>query len=339
VRLSVVLATYQGERFLPALLQSLAAQERPPDELIVRDDASTDTSVELVEAFAARAGFPVVLERNERNRGSTVAFGQALGRAEGDIVALCDQDDRWYPHKLARLYQEFDERPDLAMVFSNADLIDAYDVALKRSLWHARGLPAHFTAARRLGASVPVSPRLLAQRPLVTGCTMAVSRAVLDAALPFPEHLDAREALLRHDRWLSLLALSEGGVRAVPEPLIAFRVHPDQQTGLLVGRRRRLRANVQAVESVLQTGITRAADRHRTRALQLEAAAARAEAEGDHEGAARLHDAAEHHRVRATLPTGRGRRALVVAGELARGRYGRDLLALESATGDIVRRP
>src|SRR6266436_7212118 len=102
-RISVAMCTYNGARFLPRQLESIATQTRLPDELVVCDDGSSDESVAIVRWFANSAPFTVRLEINERNLGSTKNFGKAIGLCEGDIIALADQDDVWKPLKLAVL--------------------------------------------------------------------------------------------------------------------------------------------------------------------------------------------------------------------------------------------
>ena len=102
LRFSVVLSTYNGERFLEHQLASLSGQQRLPDELVIRDDSSTDRTYGILERFAATAPFAVTLMRGDRRLGSTPSFELALGRCTGDVVALCDQDDVWLPGKLAR---------------------------------------------------------------------------------------------------------------------------------------------------------------------------------------------------------------------------------------------
>jgi glycosyltransferase involved in cell wall biosynthesis len=74
--LSVAMCTYNGAIFLPAQLESIARQERLPDELVIGDDCSTDDSVAVLEAFADRAPFPVRLHVNDHNVGSTKNFGR-----------------------------------------------------------------------------------------------------------------------------------------------------------------------------------------------------------------------------------------------------------------------
>ncbi len=323
----MVLCTWNGARWLPSLLASLRDQQRPPDELIVQDDCSDDATVDLVDAFAPGAGFPVRLERNRVRLGSTQNFGVALARARGEVVALADQDDLWYPAKLARVAEEFAADPTVTMVFSDADLIAEDDRRLGQRLWSTR------MVGRGLNSNSVVTVRDFARRPLTTGCTMAVRRRAIEAALPLPRQLDHPEAPLRHDRWLSLVAASVGTVRAVPDPLLGFRVHATQETGVLVDGERG-RAFVRAARHL--AGGRSTSEEHEVRAVQLEVAADRADALGDFESARAVREVVAHHRHRAAVS--RGQTSLVaVAAEARHGRYGTDHFALAAVAADVVR--
>jgi glycosyltransferase involved in cell wall biosynthesis len=92
---SVAMATYNGERFLPDMLESLAAQTRPPDELIVRDDASQDGTVGLLHAFARRMPFRVEVVAGDQRLGYAQNFVAASQACRGSLVFFADQDDVW----------------------------------------------------------------------------------------------------------------------------------------------------------------------------------------------------------------------------------------------------
>ena len=98
-RVSVVVCTYNGARFLRPQLDSLLAQSLPPYEIIVSDDASTDATAGIVREYAARDA-RVKLHVNRPALGFNLNFSQAFRMAEGDVVASCDQDDVWHPDKL-----------------------------------------------------------------------------------------------------------------------------------------------------------------------------------------------------------------------------------------------
>ena len=97
LRFSVALCTYDGARYLTDQLDSFISQVRRPDELIICDDASTDESLDIIMSFAMHAPFPVRIYRNEHNLGFIKNFEKAIQLCDGDIIALADQDDVWYP--------------------------------------------------------------------------------------------------------------------------------------------------------------------------------------------------------------------------------------------------
>ena len=331
VEVSVALATYEGARWLRTLLDSIAAQEHLPDELVVQDDRSSDGTVEGVRRFAADAPFEVHLEVNDVRLGSTANFAAALERCRGRFVALADQDDVWYPAKLRRLVHELRQDPTVTMVFSDADLIGEDGRRLNRRLWETR------LVGRTLRRRAVVPEELFARRALTTGCTMAVRRRAIAAALPFPDELADEAAPMRHDRWLSLVSAAVGTVRALPEPLLGFRVHPSQETGVLLGRdlTRALGRVGAGVVSGQQEGAAIAG--HLARASQLEIAAARVQGLGDFEEAATLRRIAAHHRLRAARGDGLKDRLREVAEGVRTGGYDRDLFGAGAAVADVVR--
>lgn len=127
MRISIVLCTYNGESFLREQLDSLLAQTRQPDEIVIADDASTDATWTILQGFARQAsdaGIAVDLQRNPANLGYVENFTAALRRATGDLVFLSNQDDVWHPDKLRRMAEEFRQRPELGLLHTDARLVD-----------------------------------------------------------------------------------------------------------------------------------------------------------------------------------------------------------------------
>ncbi len=329
-RVSAALCTFQGERWLPEFLQSLLTQDLLPDELVVQDDASDDATVAVIEEFARTAPFEVRLEVNAERLGSTANFGLALARSDGRFVALADQDDVWYPNKLARLVGVLEDDPILTLVFSDADVLDARGRATGRQLWSSRGI------RRRLVDHEIVPCVDFARRALTTGCTMVVRRRALEAALPFPEVLDDPLAPMRHDRWLSLVAAAVGTVRAVPEPLVGFRSHPEQQTGVLTPAELRSRQFAAARKALRAPDPARSAE-HAIRARQVAEAAHRADLWGDFEEADELRRVVRHHEARAHLGDTVAERTRQVWREVSSGSYDHSALGMAAAAGDLAR--
>ncbi len=330
VETSVALATFDGARWLRSLLDSIAEQEVLPDELVVQDDGSTDGTVDLLEAFADDAPFEVSIEVNDRRRGSTDNFAAAIGRCRGRYIALADQDDVWYPAKLARLVGELQSDPTVTMAFSDADLIGEDGRHLGRRLWDTR------LVGRTLRRRAVVAEELFAKRALTTGCTMVLRRRAVAAALPFPPELAAPDAPMRHDRWLSLVSAAVGTVRALPEPLLGFRVHPQQETGVLMGAQLGSAFGRSGASAV--TGRPDAvAPAHLARAAQLEAAADRVDDLGAFEEAATLRTVADHHRLRAHTGDHFTDRVQSIVSGFRSGAYGRDRFGMAAVAGDLAR--
>ena len=221
---SIVLCTCNGARFLEAQWDSLLAQERPPDEIIVHDDVSSDDTWALLGGLSARAeerGIRVRLIRNERNLGYVANFEAALRDASGDLLFLCDQDDVWHPGKLAALTDAFERRSGLLLLCSDAHRIDEGGANLRRSLFDV--LKVSRTELRRIHAGQGF--RVLLRRSLATGATVALRRTLLADALPFP-------AGWVHDEWLAIVAAALGGFDCVERPLIDYRQHPENQLGM-----------------------------------------------------------------------------------------------------------
>ena len=213
------MGTRDGARFLQAQLDSLAAQTRRPDELVVVDDASTDGTVAMLETFASRAPFPMQIGRNPTRLGVAANFTAALGRCTGELVATCDQDDLWHPGRLARAEREFAD-PAVTLTFSDADLVDAEGRSMGRTLWRAVGFDGQGIARVRAGDPLAV----LLGRFVVTGATMTVRREFASRVLPVAEGW-------LHDAWLAFFAAAAGRIVPMEERLIAYRQHGGNQIG------------------------------------------------------------------------------------------------------------
>src|SRR5918997_5604582 len=124
MRISVAMATRNGERYLAPLLESLARQTRPPAELVVHDDASEDRTVAILEEFRERAPFPIRLERAEARRGYVEGFLRAAERCSADAVAFCDQDDVWVDRKL-EVCADLLDRSGATLALHSVRVVDA----------------------------------------------------------------------------------------------------------------------------------------------------------------------------------------------------------------------
>jgi hypothetical protein len=219
--LSVALCTFEGERYLPELLESIEDQRRQPNEVVVCDDGSRDRTMDILERFRERVRFPVEIRVNEERLGSTKNFEKAIDLCSGGTIFLCDQDDVWHEDKLHRVSEALDRAPRAGVVFTNAELIDDRSRSLGRLLWPAMGLDADLLRRVEGGRTLDV----LLERNVVTGATMAFRSSLKDLVLPVPDGWV-------QDYWIALLSAAVSEVRPIPTPLVRYRVHPAQQIGL-----------------------------------------------------------------------------------------------------------
>lgn len=122
---TAIIPLYNGQHFIEESLNSVLAQTRKPSEIIVVDDGSTDSGPELVERLALEN--PTVRLLRKPNGGQSSARNFGVKQSTGDLIALLDQDDAWYPNHIERLIKPFEDlkRPHkLGWVYSNLDEID-----------------------------------------------------------------------------------------------------------------------------------------------------------------------------------------------------------------------
>jgi glycosyltransferase involved in cell wall biosynthesis len=215
------MCTYNGARFLQEQLESIAAQTRLPDELVICDDGSTDESVEIISAFLRKAHFAGRLKINDYNRGSTKNFEKAIRLCEGEIIALADQDDVWLPEKLNSIANVLEVEEHIGAVFSDAELIDQDSRPLAKTLWRSNDFNSREHKKFEGGQGL----KALLRHHLVTGATMAFRNKFRDLILPIPSNQI-------HDSWIALLIASISQLGPIKAPLMRYRKHPAQQIGL-----------------------------------------------------------------------------------------------------------
>lgn len=322
-KLSVAMAVYNGERYMRAQLDSIAAQVRPPDELVICDDASTDSSTEIARDFAANASFPVHIHCNEVNLGACKTFERAIGACSGDIISLCDFDDVWYPRKLEMAERALLDSPEAGMVACDADLVDDELRPLGSTLWRAVGLNARERKRIRAGEEFEV----IVRRGLPIGSNGAFSATFKPAVLPMPKGEYFRSNGV--DSWIGLLVLSCGArLKIIDEPLLAYRQHVGQYSGGVAGM----------IHWHCRISGAARARRNFDTTLE-EAVLARLEHEPQPEARAAvalLQTRLRHFSVRRSLPEVRVSRIPIVMRELVRGAYHRHSHGLTSVAKDLA---
>ena len=223
MKLSIAMATYNGERYLQDQLSSFAAQSRPPDQLVVCDDQSTDRTLDIVRDFGKNAGFEVIAIPNESRLGFIRNFSKAIDHCRGDIIFLSDQDDVWVADKLRRHEDVYlaDTAGKIGLVFNNAEIVDLDLNPLGRSSFEEYGITDE--VIEKLGSDRALSTLL--DEPRISGCTLSL-RSSLWNLLP-----DAN-SMIYHDHRLALSAAMLSRIRPLREKLNLYRQHSTQAIGV-----------------------------------------------------------------------------------------------------------
>jgi glycosyltransferase involved in cell wall biosynthesis len=212
--ISIVMATYNGCDHLGEQLSSLASQSHPPDELIISEDNSTDSTKVVLESFREHAPFPVHIHYNSERVGYGINFSNAALRARGDIILFCDQDDVWRKEKVETIFRFFKIHPEEMLVSHNIAICDA-----KLNII----IPNYFSYLRS---------NLFGKKRFFKGCAMAITRRLRDAAFPLPQPSD-----WRHDGRAAVIAETLGTRNFIPDVLIDHRLHSGNTSGYIVPKK------------------------------------------------------------------------------------------------------
>ena len=217
----IALATFNGECYLPELLDSIRQQTHDNWHLIVGDDGSTDRTVEILNAFATAHPAQTTLLPATKRLGAKDNFSRILQACRSDYAMPADQDDVWLPNKIElslRLALEIEGKHPTGtpvLVHSDASVTDETLQLLDPSFWHHQNLCPEYGMKFK---------NLLVQN-VITGCTVLANRALLDITLPIPT-----EAIV-HDWWMGLTAAAFGKIGYLTEPTLLYRQHADNQVG------------------------------------------------------------------------------------------------------------
>ena len=198
---SVIMATYNGEKYIEKQLESIACQTQPPDEVIICDDCSTDETVKCIEEYINRnklVGWKVF--RNKKNLGYYDNFFQAIFLAEGDTIYLSDQDDVWDLNKIQTFETFYIDHPKTTMIQSNIVFIDESGESVASS--------EYYHGKKQAEGFVPLYTADMC-RFAGSGYTMSFRKSVKEKLFQFG--LNKQKAIFQyHDVLIGLMAIALG---------------------------------------------------------------------------------------------------------------------------------
>ena len=220
--ISVVIATYNGEKFLAEQLESLLNQTVPPLELVVCDDRSTDATVSIISSYIPKMPFPVFLYINEDRLGYSQNFYRAVGLAKGEYIAFCDQDDIWNTAKIDIVTRVLASTPRQAQLVLHPSKVCCSDGTSNTKIF-----PNHFV---RQGVYSCFEMDMFATVP---GHCIVAKKRLVTMAMHFSHLLPGNSPVATgHDDLVYFLGCVTGISYVLTAPLVSWRQHSQNTCGV-----------------------------------------------------------------------------------------------------------
>lgn len=219
----ILLAAYNGEHYLNDQLDSIVKQTYPEWKLIIRDDGSSDQSIDIIERYAQKYPHKITfLKDGDSNLGVTRNFERLMEYSTAPYIMFCDQDDIWMSDKIEKSLlkiQAMEERYGSSaplLIYTDLAVCDEYGNNIADSFWKYQGADP----------LIPLNHAQALVQNNATGNTMIFNHSLIEHALPFPS--DA----LMHDWWVALTALYLGKIDYINVQTILYRQHDQNVSGI-----------------------------------------------------------------------------------------------------------
>lgn len=222
VRISVAMATYNGEKYIEEQLLSICHQTRKPDEIIISDDGSKDATLEIAAKVskskeAQGIDFHIITDNPRHGCGGN--FGWALEHTTGDIVFICGQDDRWTEDKVERVSQIFEAHEDAMCVLHNACIMNG-EGEITNMPFMTETDAAILTEHCPKGDTVKLAADVLdsaVSRTIIAGIAIVLRKELVQQLQPIPTYAE--------DQWIVFMALLNNGCYFTNQMLTYYRKH------------------------------------------------------------------------------------------------------------------
>lgn len=215
---SILLAVYNGEKYLKEQIESILSQTYKDVEIIIRDDGSTDGSLSIIDDYCTLYPDKIISVKGNPTGSAKQNFAELLKICDSEYIMFCDQDDVWLPQKIEKTLCAVKsvENGGTTPVLAHTDLKIA-DSNLKV-------ISPSFFQFNCLKPNDITIPKLMVQN-YITGCTVMINRALRNICGDIPSEC------IMHDWWLGLVALIFGEVVCINEATALYRQHQENQVG------------------------------------------------------------------------------------------------------------
>ena len=216
-KVDILLATYNGEKYLKEQIESLLNQTYTNIQIIISDDCSTDGTKDILKSYENNEKIKVYYQEN--NLGYVKNFEFLLKKVESDLYMLCDQDDFWKKEKVEKTVDKL-QKENLDLVFGDLEVVDE-----KLNLLYP-SYNKYMHLAHKID-KYHKDYKLQYLYNCMTGCTMMSKKKFLDKILPLPTN----SKYMIHDYWIGLIVSLNGKVGYLDKPYILYRQHGKNQVG------------------------------------------------------------------------------------------------------------
>ena len=208
-KVSIIMCTYNGERYLDAQIQSILGQIFTDFHLIIGDDCSSDKTYEILQKWKSKYPSKITLFKQERNIGYNENFARTISLATGDYVMISDQDDVWLPNKVGQQVAYMEKFPDVILTHHKEEKLINGEVQKEE-------VPLIRWAIDYEGKDF----RRFVLINVIAGHQIMFRKLLLDKIQPFPAGSD-----YVYDWWISTVALLHGRIGYLNEVLLYHRLH------------------------------------------------------------------------------------------------------------------
>lgn len=214
--ISVALATYNGEKYIEKQLISILNQDLPVDEVIICDDRSTDSTVDICNRFIKDnnlKNWQVFI--NEKNVGFCLNFYGAIKKCKGDYIFICDQDDEWLHSKTSETVNCLKNNTDITVLSSRYDVIDENSVIIENS-------GVTYLSDKNDGTIEYLTPESFIGCSYLRGFSLCIKKEVTE----YLKDIDLKD-LMAHDWLLAMIGCAKGKTAIFNKKLTHYRYHKD----------------------------------------------------------------------------------------------------------------
>ncbi len=227
-KVAILMATYNGEKYLPQQIESIRQQTFGDWTLYIQDDGSKDNTRAIIEEYAKKDDRIKMFDIGLSRQGAGMNFLSMLNAVESDYYMFSDQDDVWFTDKIEktmnRMNEEEKEHPDKPVIVHTSRTFTDENLNVKlQSEFNPKGLPDHVIEKK---LALMKDPNILRIYTIVGGCTMMLNHKAKEKVFPYCN-------VRVHDSVCAMAVANAGGViSTIIEPTMYYRLHGGQTCGV-----------------------------------------------------------------------------------------------------------